>query len=70
MAVYVLTIHGWIPARLNQLIGNRRKAARLKRRDRQIVAVYAKLQGIPEDDPEGDGFEEEFADDADGQEDS
>jgi len=45
--MHVLTIHGWIPARLNALIGNRRKAGRLKRADRQRVAVEAMFQAIP-----------------------
>lgn len=44
--IQTLTIHGWLPARLNQLIGHRRKAAALKKRDRIAVAVAARFQGI------------------------
>lgn len=41
-----LTIHGWLPTRLNQLIGHRRKAGALKKRDRIAIAVAARFQGI------------------------
>lgn len=48
MAIHVLTIHGWIPARLNQILGNRRKGSRLKKRDRIRVANEQRFQQIPE----------------------
>jgi hypothetical protein len=44
---HVLTIPGWLPTRLNQLLGNWRKAARLKRGDRELVTYYARQAGIP-----------------------
>lgn len=47
MAVYRLVIPGWLPAPLNQLTGNQRKAARLKRRDRNRIRFYFFLSGIP-----------------------
>lgn len=47
MAIHELTIHGWIPARLNELIGNRRKGAALKRRDRHKVAAEVGFRPIP-----------------------
>lgn len=48
MAVHVITIPNWIPARLNAIMGGRRKGGRLKRRDRQIVAVEQMMRPIPE----------------------
>lgn len=47
MTVHRLTIPGWIPVRLNSLLGNRRKAARLKKHDKAMIAVYARLQSVP-----------------------
>lgn len=41
-----LTIHGWLPTRLNQLIGHRRKAGALKKRDRIVISNAARFQGI------------------------
>lgn len=40
-AQHVLTIPNWHPARLNELLAGRWQAAKLKKADRQIVAVYA-----------------------------
>ncbi|HEY7157897.1 MAG TPA: hypothetical protein VH575_28325 [Gemmataceae bacterium] len=45
---HVLTIDGWHPARLNQWDGRHWTArARLKRSDREIVALYARLAAMP-----------------------
>ena len=45
MATQTLTIHGWLPARLNQLLGSWRLAGALKKRDRIKVANAARMQG-------------------------
>lgn len=37
----------WHPTPLNELIGNRFKATRLKRADRETVALMARRDGIP-----------------------
>ncbi len=43
-----LVIEGWHPARLNLLLGGHwSQGHRLKRADRQMIALAAKLQGIP-----------------------
>jgi hypothetical protein len=42
-----LTIEGWHPARLNELLGNWQRRARLKKHDRELVAGYALVQRIP-----------------------
>lgn len=47
VGVHVLTIPNFVPATLNQLLGNWRKRARLKKLDREMVATYARLQEIP-----------------------
>ena len=48
MATHVLTIPRWHPTKLNQLIGcHWGRASRLKKADRQMVAVYAKRACIP-----------------------
>ena len=47
MAVHELTIPGFLPARLNSLMGNRRKAGRLKRRDKEWIICHARMAGIP-----------------------
>lgn len=48
MSEYVLTIDRWHPARLNQWDGRHWAVrARLKRGDREIIAVYARIAGIP-----------------------
>jgi hypothetical protein len=45
---WALTIPGWHPCRLNALVGcSWRKRHRLKRADRELVAGYAHLAGIP-----------------------
>src|SRR4051812_7545214 len=48
MPTYTLTIEGWHPARLNDLLrGHWSRGHRLKKADRQIVGLAARLQGIP-----------------------
>jgi hypothetical protein len=42
-----LDIPNWRPAALNELMGNRGKAGRLKQADRDIVIGYVKLHGFP-----------------------
>jgi hypothetical protein len=42
-----LTIEGWHPCRLNELLGCWQRRARLKRADRQLVTGYAVMQRIP-----------------------
>ncbi len=42
---WTVTIPNWHPARLNQLIGNRFKAARLKKADRELILHY--LRNVP-----------------------
>lgn len=44
---FQLVIPGWRPARTNELLSNRFKAGRLKKRDRTRIAYYARSQGIP-----------------------
>jgi hypothetical protein len=44
---HVLTIPGWVPATVNQLLRSVRGRIRLKKADREVVAVYARLSGIP-----------------------
>jgi hypothetical protein len=45
---HVLTIDGWHPARLNQWDGHHwRVRSRLKKKDRELVSLYAYLAGIP-----------------------
>lgn len=47
-AAHVLSLPGWTPARLNQLINSHwATAARLKARDRKAVALAAALAGTP-----------------------
>jgi Holliday junction resolvase RusA-like endonuclease len=47
-AVHRLDIPAWTPTLLNELLHyHRMKAARLKRHDREAVALFAKLAGIP-----------------------
>jgi hypothetical protein len=45
--VYRITIPGWHPARLNELLEGKWVAARLKKRDRKIVRDYAGWTIIP-----------------------
>lgn len=46
---HVLTIPNWHPVRLNQLLGcHWARRGRLKRQDRNLVAVYARLGCIPQ----------------------
>lgn len=47
MATHVLVIPAWRPTPLNQLLGHHMKAGRLKRVDRDMIAAYALLAGIP-----------------------
>lgn len=42
-----LVIPDWRPTPLNELLGNRHKAGRLKKVDRNMVAVYAFAAKIP-----------------------
>ena len=45
---HALWIPGWHPATLNSLIcGHWAKGARRKRTDREMVAAYAKISGVP-----------------------
>jgi hypothetical protein len=46
-AVHRLEIPRWHPARLNELLGDWRRAARRKKADRRLVAGYFALSGIP-----------------------
>lgn len=46
--IHVMTIHGWVPARINQILGNRRKGSALKRRDRYRIANEQRFRPIPE----------------------
>lgn len=48
MSVYIITIPNWIPARLNAIMGGRRKGGRLKKRDRHMIAVEQMMRPIPE----------------------
>lgn len=45
--VHELTISGWTPTRLNQLFGHWRKAHQLKKLDRQMIVLAARLAGLP-----------------------
>jgi hypothetical protein len=48
-ARYVLTVPGWLPARVNQWDGRHwARRHRLKRSDRELVAVYSRQVGIPQ----------------------
>ncbi len=47
MSIHRLTIEGFLPARLNELLGHWSRGWRLKRRDRDIIALAARLQRIP-----------------------
>jgi hypothetical protein len=48
MNTYTLTIDNWHPARLNAWDGRHWAVrARLKRADREIIGLYARLAGIP-----------------------
>jgi hypothetical protein len=42
-----LVIPGWVPARLNTLVGCWQRRHRLKRADREMVGTYARLARIP-----------------------
>jgi hypothetical protein len=44
---HVLTIPGWHPNTVNQLLRSVRERIRLKKADRQLIATYARLAGIP-----------------------
>jgi hypothetical protein len=44
---HVLDIPGWLPCRLNQLLGHWHNRHRLKKADRETVGLYARLAGIP-----------------------
>jgi Holliday junction resolvase RusA-like endonuclease len=44
---YRLDIPGWIPASVNQLLASVQARIRLKKLDRHMVCVYARLAGIP-----------------------
>jgi hypothetical protein len=44
---YVLDIPGWLPCRLNQLLGHWSTRRRLKKADRETVGLYARMAGIP-----------------------
>jgi Holliday junction resolvase RusA-like endonuclease len=45
--VWGMEIPGWRPAALNELMGNRGKAGRLKKVDRNLVISYARMRRIP-----------------------
>lgn len=47
LARHTLWVPHWHPAPLNQLVGHRMKAGRLKKTDRDMVAAYALLQRTP-----------------------
>lgn len=42
--IQTMEIPNWHPARLNQLLGNWRKAGRLKRADREILTLYSRYK--------------------------
>lgn len=44
---HVLDIPGWLPCRLNQLLGHWSTRHRLKKADRETVGLYARQAGIP-----------------------
>jgi hypothetical protein len=44
---HVLDIPGWLPCRLNQLLGHWRNRHRLKKADRETVGLYARMASIP-----------------------
>lgn len=44
---HTLTIPGWRPRTVNELLGNWRRASRLKKADREIIGVAAHQAGIP-----------------------
>ncbi len=45
---FVLFVEGWIPATLNSLMrGHWSKGHRLKRSDRQVIGLAARLAGVP-----------------------
>jgi hypothetical protein len=45
--VWRMEIPNWRPSALNELMGNRGKAGRLKRADRNVVIGYVRLKGVP-----------------------
>jgi len=47
VSTHTLTVDGWHPARLNQLLAHWAVRARLKRADREMVALHARLAGVP-----------------------
>lgn len=47
MSTHTLIVDGWQPARLNDLLGHWSRRARLKRADRDVIAAYARLAGVP-----------------------
>jgi Holliday junction resolvase RusA-like endonuclease len=48
VGTYTLSIPDWLPVRLNRLIGcHWGTRSKLKKADRQLVGVYAKMAGIP-----------------------
>lgn len=48
MSQYEIVIPNWIPARLNQLMGNRKRAGALKKRDKLKIAIEQRFRPIPE----------------------
>lgn len=44
--IHVMTIHGWVPARINQIL--RRGGSKLKKRNRQRIAAEQRFNPIPE----------------------
>jgi Holliday junction resolvase RusA-like endonuclease len=46
-AVHGLILHGWHPARLNELLGHWGPASKRKKRDRQLLAAIAAQAGTP-----------------------
>lgn len=44
--IWTLYLPGWIPAPLNQLLGNHHKAARLKAHDREIIGRACVAYGV------------------------
>lgn len=50
VGIQTLVIYGWHPSKLNQLMGHWAQAARLKKADREKIAVVAATQGIAKAD--------------------
>lgn len=44
---WIISVPHWHPARLNELLGHWAAGARLKKRDRNMIAHYARQERIP-----------------------